>query len=998
MSLKKEGKITLGMLKGKPVTTSVPSISIKFHANVEQIEELRFSDDETPISEEKNSQFGNLPAVTSSNDQDSSPLKLFPKLVKRSTSVDVSTNQTLSSSPPSDPWRFFSDIKGKITKSVEEKITEIKARHEEGSPLHKSKVDQPKVKENLSFSDSEDQSESSISRTCGFASTTEGVEMSSDDETSSVDKEKKPHSSDTLRQKFRFFKHHSDKNTSKEGTVNINSLSKIYNINTENVEQALPEDVSEDVESAVDALEETDFKRSSPEKNDKRLESENIIKKVAQKFVNIDVDKDNVINITQVSGDEVRKRFFAEDTKMSTVFAPTGFIDVRIPKRRPSTDANILNYVLLSVYIVAYAILHAYLPYLAGFLLGASLTLILAIIYMKLYSRPLNIEAIDDSVLNRIMEVPAVKEYQPLTKYEGWVNEYPEAYDPLCYHISHTQSVFLRLQGNLLRISHSKSKVPKRAMWNEHEIKTSFVHHRVYNLLNAKITLLPEGLAKIRLWSKKYPICIMLSKEQMNFDPTTVKMDFEDEAEEKPAEKVKSPKTKKKFTFKKREYPYMSQRFSKLAEDQDIDLDSDSRASTPSPEIAETTLDNSLLLQEPEEKPDDDEMYSCPDDSSECSQNASNSLMFTHTDIYIFGRTDREKEDWFRRLAAATHQDGGNIREAAGYGDADSVKTEMEYLKYMSIFNKGSRKSSKQGKGDKDCEVTEKSSIEDPDESKSDVQLWFNALIGRVLFDCVRDASFTKKVQNRIQKKLQTIKLPYFIEEILITELNLGKTPPLILKSENPILDNRGLWVDLDMSYEGSVVLTLQTKLNLMKLKNPQANDKLGLEIKLAIYHSDVDDSAESSTDEEGLQELPVNREGTGERALVYEKKKKFIKMVDRIAESKIFQAAAENRYIKKAMEGVSNTELRLTVELKALSGTLVLNIPPPPNDRVWVGFRPAPKLILTACPIVGERNFNNTMVTSWIEKKIVQEFEKVMVIPNMEDFLVPVMTPKLPE
>lgn len=93
-----------------------------------------------------------------------------------------------------------------------------------------------------------------------------------------------------------------------------------------------------------------------------------------------------------------------------------------------------------------------------------------------------------------------------------------------------------------------------------------------------------------------------------------------------------------------------------------------------------------------------------------------------------------------------------------------------------------------------------------------------------MLFDCIRDASFTKKVKNRIQKKLQTIKLPYFIEEILITELNLGKTPPLILKSEKPILDNRGLWVDLDMSYEGSVVLTLQTKLNLMKLKNPQAN------------------------------------------------------------------------------------------------------------------------------------------------------------------------------
>jgi hypothetical protein len=51
MSKKKDGKITLGMLKGKPVTTSVPSISIKFHANAEQLEELYGSDDEHPTSE-----------------------------------------------------------------------------------------------------------------------------------------------------------------------------------------------------------------------------------------------------------------------------------------------------------------------------------------------------------------------------------------------------------------------------------------------------------------------------------------------------------------------------------------------------------------------------------------------------------------------------------------------------------------------------------------------------------------------------------------------------------------------------------------------------------------------------------------------------------------------------------------------------------------------------------------------------------------------------------
>lgn len=78
------------------------------------------------------------------------------------------------------------------------------------------------------------------------------------------------------------------------------------------------------------------------------------------------------------------------------------------------------------------------------------------------------------------------------------MNEFPEAYDPVVYHISRTQSVFLRLQGNLLKISHSKSKVPKRAMWNEHDIKASFSHHRIYNLYGAKISLLPAGLTKVR--------------------------------------------------------------------------------------------------------------------------------------------------------------------------------------------------------------------------------------------------------------------------------------------------------------------------------------------------------------------------------------------------------------------------------------------------------------------------------------------------------------------
>lgn len=49
-----------------------------------------------------------------------------------------------------------------------------------------------------------------------------------------------------------------------------------------------------------------------------------------------------MVNIKQISGEDVRKSFFSGDTKMSTVFAPTGYVDVRSRHRKTSEDANVL--------------------------------------------------------------------------------------------------------------------------------------------------------------------------------------------------------------------------------------------------------------------------------------------------------------------------------------------------------------------------------------------------------------------------------------------------------------------------------------------------------------------------------------------------------------------------------------------------------------------------------------------------------------------------------
>lgn len=114
-------------------------------------------------------------------------------------------------------------------------------------------------------------------------------------------------------------------------------------------------------------------------------------------------------------------------------------------------------------------------------------------------------------------------------------------------------------------------------------------------------------------------------------------------------------------------------------------------------------------------------------------------------------------------------------------------------------------------------------------------------MLGRILYDCTRDDNNTKLlVKDRIQRKLSSIKLPYFIEQLLVTELSLGNlpflfgsifdlftsgsSPPIIHKASKPVLDQRGLWIDLDITYDGTIVLNLQTKLNLMKLKQPTTN------------------------------------------------------------------------------------------------------------------------------------------------------------------------------
>lgn len=76
-------------------------------------------------------------------------------------------------------------------------------------------------------------------------------------------------------------------------------------------------------------------------------------------------------------------------------------------------------------------------------------------------------------------------------------------------------------------------------------------------------------------------------------------------------------------------------------------------------------------------------------------------------------------------------------------------------------------------------------------------------------------------------------------------------------------------------------------------------------EKSLAMFNSDIDDSAESSTDDDLTDSTVLDSHGLPVYGLggTSNASKKFIKIVDKMTESRIFQVATENKYIKKAME-----------------------------------------------------------------------------------------------
>lgn len=81
---------------------------------------------------------------------------------------------------------------------------------------------------------------------------------------------------------------------------------------------------------------------------------------------------------------------------------------------------------------------------------------------------------------------------------------------------------------------------------------------------------------------------------------------------------------------------------------------------------------------------------------------------------------------------------------------------------------------------------------------------------------------------------------------------------------------------------------------------------------------------------------------------------------------------------------------LLLSILVQRISGRILLRIKAPPTDRIWIGFYELPNMHLKIDPIISTKSISLAMVNSIIQKRIEDIVLEYMVLPNMDDWMIP--------
>lgn len=218
-----------------------------------------------------------------------------------------------------------------------------------------------------------------------------------------------------------------------------------------------------------------------------------------------------------------------------------------------------------------------------------------------------------------ICELPPIEEHKSLKSYSGWMNEI-QAYDPANFHISMTKSVYIKLDGSIIRISNTNSRILKRSMYNEKLIDKkliTFTRHRIYNLLNCRIEMCPKGLARKRHFGRKYPMQLIIANQNTTSNTVENKTTPDDLTNENVEQEING-------TIDEFGILTYNNEMNGVGGGGNDDID-----------IGTTIMNSDVGSLQTNVK---HEIVPCADEIR----------------ILLFARNDREKEDWYRRFYAAS--------------------------------------------------------------------------------------------------------------------------------------------------------------------------------------------------------------------------------------------------------------------------------------------------------------------------------------------------------
>ncbi|CAF2149644.1 unnamed protein product [Rotaria magnacalcarata] len=271
-------------------------------------------------------------------------------------------------------------------------------------------------------------------------------------------------------------------------------------------------------------------------------------------------------------------------------------------------------------------------------------------------------------------------------------------------------------------------------------------------------------------------------------------------------------------------------------------------------------------------------------------------------------------------------------------------------------------------------------------ECLDEAAITLNFMTRRLLCDMFHTPVFKDLLKNKVELKLKEIAVS-ILENLRVVSIDLGNSFPIILKIEPMQWNTQGIWFNLFLYYRGHFKLSIKSRLALQKLINYDSNNDKSLftqQKTFSIIHRD-DEQVSADT-------LIQNQKLSAEEPTVPEKTttRKLGTALTSLVMNKYFQMFVNLPFIRTLFEKFSQQDIGIDIELTSFSGVITLNIPPPPSDRIWVGFPEMPDLNIKVTPTYGAKQYAYILLQDFLAAKVRAELKRLVVLPAMDDQLLP--------